>query len=159
MMIGRARQPLDERKSPRERVMSEVGIVFALVFAFLVPALTILGFVIKGHTDNLNRRIDALKDALSVAKDDYARMHSILTKQIELLTAEAAKVVSTTTAIQHAAQPQAQNRRWITELSTSTHEITTCVTTLSQLNSEIERSAKKIRASLGLNDTLTGKSE
>ena len=159
MMIGRARQPLDERKSPRERVMSEVGIVFALVFAFLVPALTILGFVIKGHTDNLNRRIDALKDALSVAKDDYARMHSILTKQIELLTAEAAKVVSTTTAIQHAAQPQAQNRRWITELSTSTHEITTSVTTLSQLNSEIEQSARKIRASLGLNDTLTGKSD
>ena len=107
----------------------------------------------------MNRRIDALKDALSVAKDDYARMHSILTKQIELLTAEAAKVVSTTTAIQHAAQPQAQNRRWITELSTSTHEITTSVTTLSQLNSEIERSARKIRASLGLNDTLTGKSE
>jgi hypothetical protein len=74
-----------------------------LGLAMIVVAVFAFAWWLRSHTGKehiaaLNTRIAALQDGLGLAKDDYARLENIFTKQIELLTAENASLGSPTIA-------------------------------------------------------------
>jgi hypothetical protein len=80
------------------KTVAVMGIDWAIAGTIVGAVIAILGIVYRMHVAALNTRIATLKDGLGLAKDDYARLENIFTKQIELLTAENAKLGSPTIA-------------------------------------------------------------